>query len=1076
MLDFHIKIVFITRQLEPSPEQREQFVSEVLFWPGLSTFGNRLKTIQRDQIKLAEEMLKSEDPGDLHERQAPEEPTKGGIVVGLYPPQPSLAWNEPAKLFFDTIHWKHEGAHIVAVPDLGIEVVAEKEEEMPEMLEEHVRTAVMRSGAAKSLFSLAQLQRTQDMSIESRLVNLYPETPKERWDKSLAEDQKKSELSKVGIRMEPGAMPEAHLAENHVERLAKMLSGRRALSVLVVGPPGVGKTAVIHELVRQKGHLGLDRHQFWKTSGARIVAGQSGFGDWQQRCQRIAEEAREQNAILYFGNLAELLETGRAGGSSENIAGFFRPRMVRGELLAILECTPEQLTAIEKRDPRILDGLRQLTMEEPEPKLAYEILKAAAEKRLLKTGAKVYETALKRVDALHRRYLGYSAYPGKPLRFLERLFFNAQAANPLTIENVNATFSAETGLPLSLLEDAISLDLEKTRTWFGERLMGQDRAVGFVVDTIAMIKARLARPGKPLASFLFVGPTGVGKTELAKATAEYFYGSRERMIRLDMSEYNSPGSATRLVSSNSGDLEGLLTAQMRDQPFSVVLLDEFEKAAPQVFDLFLQVLGEARLTDAAGRVADFSNAIVIMTSNLGAQSFKAGGGLGFGGTESADLGAEEHFTSEAKKRFRPEFFNRIDRIVPFLPLTREDLEKIVAKELDAIQRRDGLRERQLDLQLAAAVLDDVLRHGYDPRYGARPLRRELDQRVLRRVAEELNQGPARERGHVTVDAKAVNYQKRDEKEAADEIHADVLQAAATLRRRFQRLRRAAFVNELNSERYRLERVIAHHQRTKNTDQSADLTPTYTRKGLIDDLLGQLERKARAVTAREEALLLENVGQGPQGRKSRLTEGDYETLLVDLYAAAENAPEAILLILQAENAGRLFQVAADYYQVASVFGCEVHAGWYHRKPPLEMTDEEAGKTRPEVVDPAETDAFFANPPKGIAAVALRFSHAHAFLRFQGELGGHEFENDEGKDKKKDRLVITDLDTPLAEAWMDLEHLQRPQLKNTPIHRHYNLARNNWRDTNFDTSGQGKYSADLLAEIVAGRLLSLAERAL
>lgn len=1079
MLDFHIKVVFITRQLESGQDHSDQFVSTVLFWPGLSTFGNRIKTIRRDQVKLAEEILKSEDTGDIHERQIPEDPSKGGVLVELHPPQPSEAWNQPVGLKFDTVHWEQEGTRIASVPDLEIEVVAETEEDLPAMLEEHVRTAILRSGAAKSLFELAHLQRTQSTEIETQLVNLYPETPKERWDKSLAEDQKKSELSKVGIRMAPDEMTEAFHYDSQVDRLAKMLTGRRALSVLVVGPPGVGKSAVIHELVRRKNDHDLERFTFWKTSGARIVAGQSGFGDWQLRCQKIAEEAMEQNAILYFGNLAELLETGRAGGSSENIAGFFRPRMVRGELLAILECTPEQLTAIEKRDPRILDGMRQLKIEEPDATLSYDILKSVAGKLSAKTEDDIDETALKRVDALHRRYLGYSSYPGKPIRFLERLFFNAQTETPLNLENVNATFSGETGLPLSLLEDSIPLNLDQARHWFQEQLMGQDRAVDFVVDTIAMIKARLARPGKPLGSFLFVGPTGVGKTELAKCLAEYFYGSQERMIRLDMSEFNSPGSATRLVSSNSGDLEGLLTAQMRDQPFSVVLLDEFEKAAPQVFDLFLQVLGEARLTDAAGRVADFSNAIVIMTSNLGAQNFRAGANLGFGGTDSGDLGAEEHFTTEAKKRFRPEFFNRIDRIVPFLPLTRQILERIVAKELDAIQRRDGLRERQLDLQLNGTVLNEILKHGHDPRYGARPLRRELDQRLLRRVAEELNQGPIRERGHMLVDEESVTFQRRTEKETLDDVHADVLANAADLRRKFQNLRRATFVNELNSERYRLERVIAHHQRKKKgktTDPTADLTATYARKSLIDDLLGQLERKAKAVTIREEALLLETVGQGPQGRKSRLTQGDYELLLIDLFAAAENTPDSITLIFQAERMDRLVEVASDYQQVALSFGCEVEVGFFLKKPPRALINEENATVRAETVPETEVENFFIDSPQDVAAIALRISQAHAFLRFQGELGGHEFENDEGKDKKKDRLVVSDVDTSLAEASISLESLQRPQLKNTPIHRHYNMVRNNWRDSNFDASGQGRYSPELLESILVERVLTLAKRAL
>jgi len=1074
VLDFHIQVVSITRHLERSPEQHEQLLSETLLWPEITTFGNNLRHVRRHQDALLEDVLKRGDTSEIHERQIPATPELGEILIELRPPHRNASWREPVMLRFYTVRWEHDRAAVIYLPELKIEVIVPADEDSTATVFEHIHTAILRSGHAQSLFNLAVLQRTERMELDTFTLNTYPETSKERWDRSLSEEDKKSELRKVGINLgEARSIPEAFHYGHHVQQLAHMLTGRRAMSVLIVGPPGVGKTAVVMETIARRNQLGLGRHEFWKTSGARIVAGQSGFGDWQARCQKIVEEAKERNAILYFGNLRELLETGRAGGNSESIASFFRPRMVRGEVLAILECTPEQLTAIEKRDPRVLDGMRQMKMDEPEPALAFEILRTVAQSRIKTDWLPAHEDALRRIDSLHRRYVGYSAYPGKPLRFMERLFFNHEPGTALSVARVNGVFSAETGLPLSLLEDSIPLDLAATKAWFQERLMGQDRAVGFVVDTIAMIKARLSRPGKPLGSFLFVGPTGVGKTELAKCLAEFFYGNRDRMIRLDMSEYHAPGSASRLVSNQSEENEGILTAQLRDQPFSVLLLDEFEKANSAVFDMFLQVLGEARLTDGAGRVADFSNAIVIMTSNLGAQSYRAGATLGFSSGDDSALGAEQHFTIEAKQAFRPEFFNRIDRIVPFLPLDRATLERIVEKELADIHRRDGLRERQLSLQLSPTAMTEVMQHGFDPRYGARPLRRELDQRILRRVAQELNEAPGRERGSISLTRSKLKFTREDGEKGERTLKNDVLSSVSHLRRRYQQLRKAAFVSELNSELYRLDRRLEFHRKAPEPDE--EIKPVYARKNQIDELLARLNRESDRVVMTEESLLLETLGRGQAPDLNALpAQSDFRSLLVSLYAASEQAPEQAVLVFQGEDRGLMFSLASDYREVGERFGCQARVSAFMKKPREEELDTATNSVRSQPV--SDPDAFFKEEPAEVAAVAEELRGSYAYLRFSGESGGHEFEGEDKEGKFRARVSIVLFEEPLETVALSVENLLRPELKHLAIHRYYSTTRNAWRDTNFGVQGNEKYSVNLLEYVIYERLVSLAERAL
>ncbi|MDA0814103.1 MAG: AAA family ATPase, partial [Verrucomicrobia bacterium] len=821
MRDLHMRALSITVHLEDGPAGQAQMFTELLFFPEITTFTNRLPKAQSRQRDLASEVLKALAPEELTRRQVPAEGVKPlSISVEVAPLQANdAAWRTPISFRIEGVQWEQPDALIAYLPALGIEIVASDASKFEQMIEEHVRSTLTRYGALQSLLRLALLQRTQRVESDLLTWNARPLTPAERYLKERGEEGKEDILKEVASQMLPGKMRRAYERERDVELLGTWLLGRRPMSVLLVGEAGVGKTAVIEEMIRTNPAFGVNGREMWRTSGARIVAGMSGMGDWQERCMKMIGESKGRRALLNFGNLFELLEVGQSSASTENIASFLRPWLARGEIQAVFECTPQQLAAIEQNDPRMLDAVRQLKLDEPEPASISAILERVASDRGHQFGAE----ALTRVESLHRRFASYSSFPGRALRFIVRLREQLAPSpeRPVTAADADRAFAAETGMPSLLINDEEILDLDRTIRWFRDRVIGQEGAVDAAISAVAAIKARLSRPGKPLASFLFIGPTGVGKTELARTLVEFFFSDRNRMIRLDMSEFSTPGSAGRLASSNFGDSEGILTSQMRDQPFSLLLLDEFEKASPEVYDIFLQVLGEARLTDGAGRVADFSNAIIVMTSNLGAQTY-TGSKFGFSDGSGMARVAVDHFTEAVKKELRPEFFNRIDRIVPFLPLPRDVVRQVVKRELSLIDSRDGLRNRNLAVTIEEPVVDLLVEAGYDPRYGARPVKRAIEQLLLRNLADELNTAK-RENGIFAAD---VTETKSGAKitlkfhagKSRDRVGSDqrrfLFEEIPKRRRTYQKLFASSMVSQLASERAQLRRCLKNRHPSK----------------------------------------------------------------------------------------------------------------------------------------------------------------------------------------------------------------------------------------------------------------------
>src|SRR5581483_4989809 len=313
-----------------------------------------------------------------------------------------------------------------------------------------------------------------------------------------------------------------------------------------------------------------------------------------------------------------------------------------------------------------------------------------------------------------------------------------ESGSPPVLRDILKILSKSTGIPVDLLDDASPLEGPAVRAFFESRIIGQTEAVDAVVDLITLIKAGLTDPQKPFGVFLFVGPTGVGKTELARALAEFIFGDPARLKRFDMSEFANMDGFTRLIGGRNEN--GLLTDAVRQHPFSVVLLDEIEKGHQNVFDLCLQIFDAGRLTDGHGRLVDFRRTIVILTSNVGATAISQPVGFVAAPSAAVDNPDKDRTFRELSRLFRPEFINRLDRIIEFRPLSVQVAEQIAKREVDVVVQRSGIRRRQLVVEVDPSVISLLVLEGYSPHFGARPLKRTVERFLLLPLARAMAAG------------------------------------------------------------------------------------------------------------------------------------------------------------------------------------------------------------------------------------------------------------------------------------------------------------------------------------------------
>ncbi|RAS85605.1 ATP-dependent protease ATP-binding subunit ClpC [Priestia endophytica] len=609
-----------------------------------------------------------------------------------------------------------------------------------------------------------------------------------------------------------------------IQRVIEVLSRRTKNNPVLIGEPGVGKTAIaeglaqqivnneVPEILRDKRVMTLDM--------GTVVAGTKYRGEFEDRLKKVMDEIRQAgNIILFIDELHTLIGAGGAEGAID-ASNILKPSLARGELQCIGATTLDEYRKYIEKDAALERRFQPIQVDEPTADESVQILQGLRDRYEAHHRVSITDEAIEAAVSLSDRYISDRFLPDKAIDLIDeagskvrlRSFTTppnlkelevkletvrkekdasvqsqefetaaslrdteqrlreeleqtkkewkekqGQENSEVTVDDIAMVVSSWTGIPVVKLAQEETERLLKLEEILHSRVIGQDEAVKAVSKAVRRARAGLKDPKRPIGSFIFLGPTGVGKTELARALAEAMFGEEDAMIRIDMSEYMEKHSTSRLVGSPPGyvgyEEGGQLTEKVRRKPYSVVLLDEVEKAHPDVFNILLQVLEDGRLTDSKGRTVDFRNTVLIMTSNVGAEALKRNKYVGFNVQDESEnyKDMKGKVMDELKRAFRPEFLNRIDEMIVFHSLEKEHLRYIVTLMADQLIKR--LKEQDIELELTEEAANKIAEEGFDPEYGARPLRRAIQRHVEDRLSEELLKGNVQKGQKVVLDVK-----------------------------------------------------------------------------------------------------------------------------------------------------------------------------------------------------------------------------------------------------------------------------------------------------------------------------------
>ncbi len=685
----------------------------------------------------------------------------------------------------------------------------------------------------------------EGISFSTMFENFFGE-PKQSSQTKKAKDNKQSALDKSVLqygadltqKAREGKIDPVIGRKKEIDKIIQVLSRRTKNNPVLIGEPGVGKSAVVEGLaqaiVKNEVPEILKDKIVFSLDLAGMVAGAKYRGDFEERLKNAISSIQSNgNVILFIDEIHQIVGAGSTSEGNMDAANILKPMLARGELQTIGATTIEEYRKFIEKDAALERRFTPVQVDEPTVEDTVEILRGLRDKYEAHHKVVITDEAIIAAATLSDRYITDRYLPDKAIDLIDEAASRARLNSLNSPEEVkeleeklkrlnlekNKAAKGENYTQAQKLVDeinAVQSKIEKLKSeWKGEkqktapcigseeiaeivsgwsgvpvvklteqesekllhleenlhkRIIGQDEAVSAVARAIRRARAGLNEPNKPIGSFIFVGPTGVGKTDLAKALAEAMFGDEKLMIRLDMSEYMEKYSVSKLIGAPPGYIGyddnngGQLTERVRRKPYSVILFDEVEKAHPDVFNVLLQILDDGRLTDSKGRVINFKNTIIIMTSNVGASQIKKMSSFGFTSGEEADEGYDrmrDNINEALKEQFKPEFLNRLDDIIIFRKLSKEEAGRICGKIIEGLSER--LKARNITLNVSDAALDKLLEEGYNDLYGARPLKRVVQKRIEDRLSDEILANHVLPGETVTVDVRDGEFAFRSEK-------------------------------------------------------------------------------------------------------------------------------------------------------------------------------------------------------------------------------------------------------------------------------------------------------------------------